>query len=160
MSATWGWALAILAVALGYGQWGWPGVALAFSVIVFWLLLQFSRALRVMRQATGAPVGHVASAVMLHAKLRAGMTLMEIIPLTRSLGQAAPGEPSSQSGAMETFTWTDGSGAAVRVELVAGRLRRWELQRPAQAAEAPCAVAPAVQVGPPEQGLAQHRADA
>ena len=160
MSATWGWALAVAALVLGGVQWGWPGVALAVSVIVFWLLLQFSRALRVMRQATGAPVGHVASAVMLHAKLRTGMRLMEIIPLTRSLGQAVPGESPAQPGATEAFTWTDGSGAAVRVELVAGRLRRWELQRPTQAAEAPGATASAAQAGLPEQGLAQHRADA
>lgn len=132
MSATWGWALALVAVALGWMQWGWQGVVLAVSVIVFWLLLQFSRALRVMRQAAGAPVGHVASAVMLHAKLRTGMRLMDIIPLTRSLGQMVQRE----AGAPETFTWTDSSGATVRVELVAGRLRQWTLERPAPEDEA------------------------
>ncbi len=132
MSATWGWALALVAVALGWMQWGWQGVVLAVSVIVFWLLLQFSRALRVMRQAAGAPVGHVASAVMLHAKLRTGMRLMDIIPLTRSLGQMVPRE----AGAPETFTWTDASGATVRVELTAGRLRQWTLERPPDGDEA------------------------
>ena len=128
MSATWGWALALVAIVLGWFQWGWQGVILAISVVVFWLLLQFSRAMRVMRQAAGAPIGHVDSAVMLNAKLRAGMRLMEIIPLTRSLGQAVEGEP----GVPETFTWTDTSGACVRVQLVGGRLRQWSLERPAE----------------------------
>jgi len=134
MSATWGWALALVAIVLGWFQWGWQGVLLAISVVVFWLLLQFSRAMRVMRQAAGAPIGHVDSAVMLNAKLRAGMRLMEIIPLTRSLGQAVEGEP----GVPETFTWTDTSGACVRVQLVGGRLRQWSLERPAESpAESP-----------------------
>jgi hypothetical protein len=60
----------VAAVALGYVQYGWPGVVLAVSGIVFWLLLQFTRALRAMRTAGGAPVGHVASAVMLQAGSR------------------------------------------------------------------------------------------
>jgi len=144
MSATWGWALALLAVALGWVQWGWQGVVLAVSVIVFWLLLQFSRALRVMRQAAGAPVGHVDSAVMLHAKLRTGMRLMDIIPLTRSLGQMAPPE----AGAPETFTWTDASGATVRVEMAAGRLRQWTLERPVPGSDGTSDPSPSVASGP------------
>jgi hypothetical protein len=125
-----GWALALAAVVGGWLSYGGPGVALALTVIVFWLLLQFSRALRVMRQAAGAPVGYVDSAVMLHAKLRRGMRLMDIIPLTRSLGQVAQREGAGVPAATEIFTWTDGAGVAVRVELVAGRLRHWDLQRP------------------------------
>jgi hypothetical protein len=53
---------------------------------------------------------------------------MEIIPLTRSLGLAVEGEPA----APETYTWTDTSGACVRVQLVGGRLRQWSLERPAE----------------------------
>lgn len=149
MNATIGWALAVLAVAVGYAQWGWPGVVLAITVIVFWLLLQFSRALRVMRQAGGAPVGHVDSAVMLHSRLRAGMRLMDIIPMTRSLGQGV----ERVAGAPETFVWTDPSGAAVRVELTAGRLHHWTLQRPAQEAEIDQEKT-ASPAGPPTQGQA------
>ena len=130
MNANWGWALAIAALGLGWMQWGWQGAVLALTVIVFWLLLQFSRALRVMRQAAGAPIGHVESAVMLHAKLRRGMRLMDIIPLTRSLGQSVPGEEGTIAGTVETYSWTDSAGAVVRVELVGGRLQRWELVRP------------------------------
>ena len=153
MSAIWGWALALVAIALGWFQWGWQGVILAISVVVFWLLLQFSRAMRVMRQAAGAPIGHVDSAVMLNAKLRAGMRLMEIIPLTRSLGQAVEGEP----GVPETFTWTDTSGACVRVQLVGGRLRQWSLERPAESpVESPAAAPLAAASDPaPDQAAVQ-----
>jgi uncharacterized protein (DUF58 family) len=143
MNAWLGWALAVLAVAAGYTGWGWPGVALAVTVIVFWLLLQFGRLLRAMRQAGGAPVGHVASAVMLHARLRQGMRLMDIIPLTRSLGQrlddaGSPAAPESRNkaaaseGPVEHFGWVDGSGARVRITLVNGRLTTWSLERPVE----------------------------
>jgi hypothetical protein len=118
-----GWALAVAAVAIGYVQWGWPGVALGVTLVVFWLLLQFSRAMRVMQQAGRAPVGQVDSAVMLHTKLRRGMRLLDILPLTRSLGQKVADDP-------ETFVWTDASGARVRVELQAGACTRWTLERP------------------------------
>ena len=119
-----GWTLAALAIAVGYAQYGWRGVVLGVTMIVFWLLLQFGKAMRVMRAAAQAPVGRVDSAVMLHAKLREGMRLLEILPLTRSLGRKVAEDP-------ETFEWSDVSGATVRVELVGGRCRQWTLTRPA-----------------------------
>lgn len=118
-----GWALAVVAVALGYAKWGWPGVLLALSLVVFWLLLQFSRAMRAMREASQAPVGHIDSAVMLHAKLRTGMRLLEILPLTRSLGKKLSDDP-------ESFVWTDTSGVRVTVILKNGRCTEWRLERP------------------------------
>lgn len=127
-----GWALAVLAVALGYVQWGWPGVALAVTCVVFWLLLQFSRVLRVMRQAGAAPVGRVDSAVMLQARLHEGMRLLDILPLTRSLGRQLEAD-----GATEVFLWEDAAGASVRVELERGRLRRSRLERPPPGPGAP-----------------------
>lgn len=135
MNAIWGWALAVLAVAVGWMQWGWRGVFLAVTVIVFWLLLQFSRAVRVMRLAAAAPVGEVPSAVMLHARLRPGMRLMEILPLTRSLGErlVTTEDPPDAAGVdVERFVWRDASGAHVRVELVRGRLQSWTLEREPQ----------------------------
>ena len=81
-----GWGLAVVAVVAGWFSYGWPGVVLALSVVVFWLLLQFSRVLRVMRRAAERPIGSVDNAVMLHAKLQTGMQLLQILPLTRSLG--------------------------------------------------------------------------
>ena len=118
-----GWTLAVLAIAVGYAQYGWRGVVLGVTIVVFWLLLQFGKAMRVMRVAAQAPVGHVPSAVMLHAKLRPGMRLLEILPLTRALGRKVADDP-------ETFEWSDASGATVRVELVGGRCRQWTLTRP------------------------------
>ena len=49
MTAWVGWGLAAAAVAVGYAGYGWPGVVLALGVVVFWLLLQFNRALRALR---------------------------------------------------------------------------------------------------------------
>ncbi|HET9820244.1 MAG TPA: hypothetical protein VFQ16_00320, partial [Burkholderiaceae bacterium] len=87
MNAIAGWAMAAAGVVAGGVFYGWRGVALALSVVVFWLLLQFSRTLRVLRAAAARPVGSVASAVMLNAKLHAGMGLPEVIRLTGSLGR-------------------------------------------------------------------------
>lgn len=125
-----GWALAAAALAAGYLGYGWRGLLLALSVIVFWLLLQFSRTLRVLRTAAQRPVGSVASAVMLNAKLHAGMRLPEVIRLTGSLGQKLSGGP-------ESFLWRDAGGDGVEVELAAdGRVATWRLvrddQRPAE----------------------------
>lgn len=121
--ATIGWVLAVAAVAVGYVGYGWRGVLLAITVIVFWLLLQFSRALRVMRLAARAPVGHVPSAVMLHAKLHAGMLMMDVVKLSRSLGRKV-------SEAPETFAWRDESGAEVEIDFADGRCQTWRLTRP------------------------------
>ena len=76
-----GWSLAAAAVVGGYFSYGWQGVVLAVSAVVFWLLLQFSRVLRALRTAAGRPMGSIANAVMLQAKLRPGMTLVQILSL-------------------------------------------------------------------------------
>jgi hypothetical protein len=117
-----GWALAAAAVAAGGVRYGWRGVALALTVIVFWLLLQFTRALRVLRQAAGRPVGQVGNAVMLQARLARGMRLPAVLKITRSLGRKVEAEP-------ETFVWADAGGDEVRVELRAGRVAAWTLRR-------------------------------
>ena len=118
-----GWGLAVAAVVAGYWGYGLPGLALASTAIVFWLLLQFSRAMRVMRKAGSAPLGQVGSAVMLNAKLRPGMTMLEILPLTGSLG-AVVGDTAD-----ETYRWRDAGGASVSVHLKRGRLQTWQLER-------------------------------
>lgn len=118
-----GISLALAACIGGYLSYGWRGLLLAASVTVFWLLLQVSRLLRVMRAAAEAPVGQVGSAVMLHSKLRSGMKLSELIPLTRSLGRKLSAEP-------EVFEWADAGGVRVEVELHGGQVTRWTLHRP------------------------------
>jgi hypothetical protein len=117
-----GWALAAAAIAAGFWVYGWRGVVLALSVVVFWLLLQFSRSLRVLKNAGSAPVGHVESAVMLHSRLRAGMTLMQVVSLTRSLGRRVSEMP-------ERWAWADASGARVELSLANGKLVAWQLLR-------------------------------
>lgn len=118
-----GWGLAAAALVAGYWGYGWPGLALAATAIVFWLLLQFSRAMRVMRQAGSGPIGQVGSAVMLNARLRPGLTMLEILPLTGSLGVVI-GDPAD-----EAFRWRDAGGASVRLQLKRGRLQSWVLER-------------------------------
>lgn len=126
MSPLVGWALAAAALAVGWLGYGWRGVVLALSVIAFWLLLQFSRTLRVLRSAARSPVGHVASAVMLHAKLHPGMRMTEVIGITRSLGHKLAEDP-------ETFAWRDAGGDEVEVEFADGRSTQWRLHRPSDA---------------------------
>jgi hypothetical protein len=116
------WGLAVAAIAAGYVGWGWPGVVLGVTVLVFWLLLQFSRSLRVLKNAAGRPVGTVDSAVMLHSKLQAGMTLMQVLQITRSLGNRLEESP-------ERWGWADAGGARVTLEFDAGKLRHWALER-------------------------------
>ena len=126
MNATLGWGLALLAFVAGYVGYGWRGMLLALTVVGFWLLLQFSRSLRVLRDAAGRPVGSVDNAVMLHAKLHAGMRLPQILKLTKSLGTKSADEPGEPG---ESFGWADAAGDSVRVQLREGRLAAWTLQR-------------------------------
>jgi len=122
MTAWLGWGLALAAVAVGYAAHGWPGVLLALGVVVFWLLLQFSRALRALRVASERPVGTVPNAVMLQARLRTGLRLPQVLALTRSLGTKVAEDP-------ETWVWRDEAGDEVQVELRQGRVTAWRLQR-------------------------------
>lgn len=121
-----GWALAAAALAAGWFGYGARGVALAVTVIAFWLLLQFNRLMRVMRKAAESPLGHVDSAVMLQARLQAGLTMAKVIGLTKSLGRKQDGD----AGTTEVYTWTDDGGAAVRITFVNGRCTHWVLTRP------------------------------
>ena len=121
-----GWALAAVALGVGYAGYGWPGVLLALTVIVFWLLMQFSRALRTMRRAASRPVGVVTSAVMLQAGLHPGMRLPQILVLTRSLGLKVDGPQGADT---ESYAWRDAGGDEVVVDLKGGLLSAWRLQR-------------------------------
>ncbi len=117
-----GWALAAAALAAGWWGYGWRGLVLALTVIAFWLLLQFSRTLRLLRKAGQSPLGHVDNAVMFNAKLSAGMRLPDVIALARSLGHKVRDEP-------EVFAWRDGGGDEVELTFVDGRCTRWQLRR-------------------------------
>jgi uncharacterized protein (DUF58 family) len=125
MSAAWTWGLVLVALVAGYLAYGGAGLVLAFTVVVFWLLLQFNRSLRVMKLAAGQPLGHTANAVMLASRLRPGQALLDVIKLTHSLGL-----PRSEAGAQpEVFEWADEAGDRVRVTLAQGRITEVTLQR-------------------------------
>ncbi len=120
---------AIAVFTLGAWQaFGWAGIALAAGGIVMWVLLHFTRMVTILKKAADRPIGHVASAVMLHAKLKKGVSLMHVIAMTRSLGLLLT-EKDTQP---EVFTWTDTSQSVVTCTFVGGKLTEWSLQRPEQ----------------------------
>jgi len=126
-------AIPIAGAALVVAAWrgyGWPGVAMAASALLFWVLLNFTRLMHILKQAADRPVGYVASAVMLNAKLRPGVSLMHVVAMTRALGQQLS-PPEVQP---ETYRWTDTGGSHVTGEFSGGKLVKWELVRPPAAA--------------------------
>ncbi len=144
MNSKLGWLLVAVAFAAGGWYYGWQGLVMAFTVTVFWLLLQFGRALRVMKNATEKPVGHVASAVMFQTKLLRQMTMLQVVGLTKSLGQKV-GDPASSNQTNtgnDIWRWADAAGDCVTLTFTKGKLTMWELHR-AQADAAPTSDSPA-----------------
>ena len=122
--------IAILTVG-AWQAFGWPGIALAVGGVVMWVLLHFTRMVTILKKAADRPIGHVASAVMLHVKLKKGVTLMHVIAMTRSLGLLQT-EKDTQP---EVFTWTDTSESVVTCTFVGGKLTEWTLVRPEERPE-------------------------
>ncbi len=123
-------ALLILSVVLSltwaYQHFGGLGLAAALGALVMFALVYLTRFMKVMQRAAQRPVGHVDSAVMLHAKLSKGMPLLRVISMTGALGQAC-----TEAGAEpELFRWADESLSSVDCEFVGGRLNNWTLRRP------------------------------
>ena len=116
----------VVLVAAAWRAYGWAGIAVAGGGIVMWVLLHFTRLVTILKKAAHRPIGHVASAVMLNAKLRKGATLMHVIAMTRSLGQLQ----TEKDAQPEVFTWTDTSESVVTCTFVGGKLTEWTLQRP------------------------------
>jgi hypothetical protein len=127
------WAVGALLIAVAYTQWSWAGVALVVTGILFWMLLHFTRMMTVLKRAASAPVGYVASAVMLNAKLKIGVTLLHVTAMTKSLG-ALQTEKDAQP---EVYRWTDTGGSHVTGTFVGGKLTEYVLWRPEQPADAP-----------------------
>ena len=118
--------LGVVVVVVGYRAYGWEGVAIAVTGIVMWALLHFTRIMRVMQRAATQPVGFVASAVMLNARLRPGVNLLHVMAMTRTFGQDL-GVKGEQP---EVYRWTDAGGSYVTCEFRNGKLVKWELVRP------------------------------
>ncbi len=122
-------AVPLLVVGLlafaGY-QYGWLGVAAVSGGLMMWLLLHWTQLMTVMRRAADHPMGWVASAVMLNAKLKPGVNLLHVVAMTRSLGERL----SPEGEEPERYRWTDNGGSSVTVTLHSGRVSAWVLQRP------------------------------
>lgn len=116
--------------ALAWQSYGWKGVVVVVSVLVFGILLHFSRMMQVLKRAAHRPMGYVESAVMLNAKLKPGATLLHVVAMTRTLGllKSIKGEQP------EVFEWKDGSESTVTCTFVGGKLAHHELLRPGAAA--------------------------
>jgi hypothetical protein len=118
--------LGVFVVAVAWRAYGWPGVALAVAGIVMFLLLHFTRMMKVLQRAANRPVGYCDSAVMLNAKLRPGVSLLHVVAMTRALGE----QLSPKDEQPEVFRWTDNSASHVTCEFAQGKLVRWSLARP------------------------------
>ncbi len=119
-------------ITLAWYRFGWQGVAVVLTVIVMWALLHFNRMMQVLKRAANRPIGYVESAVMLNAKLRAGVTLMHVVAMTRSLGALQ----SVKDVQPEIYRWTDNTDSYVDCEFNGGRLVRWQMTRPQPSQEA------------------------
>jgi hypothetical protein len=122
----------VVVVLAAWQSMGWPGVAAAVGAIVMWMLLHFTRMMKVLQRASSRPVGYCDSAVMLNAKLRPGLNLMHVIGMTRALGEQL--SPKEQQP--EIYRWADGTDSHVTCEFLRGKLVKWELFRPQATAEA------------------------
>ena len=122
------WAVGALLIAVAFHKYGWPGVALVVGGIVFWMLLHFSRMMTVLKRAANAPIGHVASAVMLNAKLKNGVTLLHVTAMTKSLGLLQ----SVKDAQPEVYRWQDTAGSHVTCTFTAGKLTHFVLWRPSE----------------------------
>ena len=123
MNARLGWLLAAVFAFAAWRAYDLAGLAFAASAIVFWLLLQFNRAVRVMKAAAERPLGRVPSAVMLHAALQRGMTMLDIVSKTKTLGRKVP-------DGRDRWVWADEGGRSVTLDFEKGRLVAWTLDRP------------------------------
>ena len=117
----------VILVVMGFRSYGWMGVAAVGGGVVMWALLHFTRLMNVLRKAADRPIGHVGSAVMLNARLQAGVSLMHVVAMTRSLGALQ----SPENEQPEFYRWTDGTRSHVTCEFHNGKLVKWALERPA-----------------------------
>lgn len=117
---------ALLAVAaLFAGGWamGWPGVILVLSVLVFLLMLQFTKLMRTMKRMGAAPLGQTGSCLMLNSRLHAGLPLLQVLELAGSLGEAVAGEKNR-------YRWRDPAGDELQLQFdSASRLQHWTFTR-------------------------------
>jgi hypothetical protein len=116
-----------LAAAISYAAWrtyGWQGLVLAALMISFWVLLHFTKLMRLLRTAATRPMGHVQDARLLHRQLKRGQPMTDVVRHTLSLGlrRSEPGQEP------EVFEWGDELGHNVTCSFLHGRLDTFTLQ--------------------------------
>lgn len=120
--------LAGSAIMVGTWLYGWRGLVLGITLVVFWAVLQFRRATRLMQNVAQRPKGWVESVVMTQSRLSPGMDLSEVLTVTGSLGVRV--------NARDEWSWHDAGGDQLVVVMRRGVVVRWEIAR-ADAPEAP-----------------------
>lgn len=118
--------LAGSALIVAWWNYGWRGLLFGLTLLVFWLLLQFSRAARLLRAAGERPLGMVDSVAMVQARLEHGLQMAELIRITGSLGRKV--------GPLDDWQWSDSYGNDLVVSLRRGVVVRWAIARAADAA--------------------------
>ena len=116
----------VVLVVVAYRGYGWMGVGLVLTGIVTWMLLHFTRMMKVLQRASNRPVGFVDSAVMLNAKLKPGVNLLHVMAMTKAVGE----QLSEKDADPEVYRWTDGTASHVTCIFARGKLVKWELFRP------------------------------
>jgi hypothetical protein len=122
-----------LALALSYAAWrsyGAQGLLLAVLMLSFWLLLHFTKLMRLLRTVAARPMGRVSDAAALQTRLKRGMAMVDVIRLTLSLGQLRT-PPDTEP---EQRAWADDAGQALVATFEHGRLLAWRLEALGQAA--------------------------
>jgi len=128
----------VILVVVAYRGYGWMGVGLVVTGIVTWMLLHFTRMMKVLQRASNRPVGYVDSAVMLNAKLKPNVNLMHVMAMTKALGE----QLSEKDANPEIYRWTDASASSVTCTFDKGKLVKWELVRPQATEDAAAPPAP------------------
>lgn len=118
-------AAGVGALAWAYQLYGQTGVAAAAAGGVMWLLLHFTRMMQVLKRAANQPIGYVNNAGMLNARLKPGMTLLQVVAMTRALGKLQ----SAKKAQPEVFDWSDDTRSQVRCTFVGGKLTEHALSR-------------------------------
>jgi hypothetical protein len=116
----------VILIVVAYRSYSWMGVGLVVTAIVTWMLLHFTRMMKVLQRASNRPVGFVDSAVMLNAKLKPGVNLLHVMAMTKAVGE----QLSEKNTNPEIYRWTDASASSVTCTFDKGRLVKWELSRP------------------------------
>jgi len=125
-----------LVLALSYAGWksyGWQGLLLALLMSSFWVLLHFTKLMRLLRAAANRPLGAVDDVRVLQGRLKLGMPMHEVVRQSACLGKR---EAGASDGTSEDFVWHDPQGRTLHLRFDHGRLRRIE-RRDAPAADQP-----------------------